>query len=334
MLQTIGHILKGWAQRFLKKKGAGHYVFQPSTHPMPLYPPTCFNPGWDHNLPAAQPNDNRCPVVYIVAPTQRSGTNFLSYLMNLHDDLAFPQGPDLPDEHFFFSYSLSLRTYCEKTVATWAKWSEGGEASLQQHTKQLMGYLGDGLLAYMRQFVTPGQRLLLKTPDAGNLNDVLHLFPQAKLLLLVRDGRDTVHSFTESWGGEVMFRKMCQRWAQRAREVSQFMEQAERSGRSDAYLLLRYDQLHADAEPQMRRILDFLGLDPERYDWAGLVNAPVLGSSTFRGNQEGINWQPVEKDESFRPTDKWKSWSKRKRRIFKKHAGQSLAELGFGGEEW
>lgn len=334
MRQLIIYTLKGWAQKLLGKRGAGHYVFQPMMHPTPLYPPTHFNPHWNQYPAVGQQLHPSSRLVYIVAPTQRSGTNFLSYLLSLHNHLTFPSGPNLPDEHFFLTYTNLLCSYCEKTVATWAKWSEGGETALQHNTKQLMGFLGGGIVNYMSQSIEPEQRLLLKAPDARNLANFPHLFPEAKLLLLIRDGRDTVHSFTKSWGGEAVFKKMCQRWAQRVDEINCFREQAEKSGRSGTYLLLRYDHLHTEAEAQMKKIIDFLDLDPKCYDWEGLVNAPVLGSSTFRGSQEGVNWQPVEKNQSFSPTDKWKLWNEQKRRIFKKYAGQQLVELGFASSEW
>lgn len=326
-------------RKFLKNNipHTSKYAFKTQDSPTPLLPPVSFQPNWDnyssHNPDLFSvtegPKTNNKGLVYIISPTQRSGTNFLNNVLKLHTDLYIPEGENLPNEHFLYSYSHHLQTYVAETVAMWGKWLKDGEDAMDAHAKGLMHYLGRGLLQYFYESVPNEKILLLKTPDAGNLNNFFHLFPHGKLIILVRDGRDTVDSFVKSWGGETIFKKMCERWAQRADQIMNVIEHAKQSNKSNSYYIVRYDKLNNDTSNEVKAILKFLNLKPENYHWNELEKIPVLGSSSFIGNQLGVHWNPMEKGEEFIPTQKWKHWSEAKKKIFKKYAGKNLIKMGF-----
>ena len=189
--------------------------------------------------------------------------------------------------------------------------------------------MGDGIRNYFSSFISEDKMLLLRTPDAGNLDSFFHLFPEAKVVILIRDGRDTVESFTKSWGGIGAFKKMCDRWSDRVDYIYRFMENADKAGFSNNYYLVRYDHLNNDTETELKKVLEFLDLDPSEYPWEKIAETPVLGSSTYKGGEEDVHWQPIAKTKDFKPDHKWKDWGSAKRKYFKKSAGNNLIKLGF-----
>ncbi|MEO1051428.1 MAG: sulfotransferase [Bacteroidota bacterium] len=307
----------------------GNYLFQPLDVPTPLQQPTRFEVNWKNYVSQnGSTKSAHPPVIYVVSPVQRSGTNYLNYLVNLHQELEFPDKNGFPKEQFLYSYSSEIREYAQKTIASWGKWVES-EEELNVHVKQMMGHMGTGLLNYLYSNISPDKTLLLKTPDSGGLNDFFHLFPNGKVAIIVRDGRDTVESFVQSWGGDGIFTKMTQRWATRVEQMLAFREEADQNGLSDRHYMIRYDLLNQHQKTEMEKLLDHFQLDKNKYDWDGMEKAPVLGSSTLRGTQEQVNWDPQQKPGDFNQEAKWASWTARKKQIFKQYAGEALIKLGF-----
>ena len=318
------------------------YLFKTYEGPFPQYNSHAnFQPDWDNYLDSnkiqlgegeqVSVNYNPPPVVYIVSPTQRSGTNFLSKLLEKHPDLAIPAGNNLATEQCLYSYSESLKSYLGKTVTAWNHWNKTNPSLANEQTKWVMRYFGEGLLRYLSNFIEQGKTLLLKTPDSNNLPDIFHMIPHARVVILLRDGRDTVQSYANSWGGGFgTFGKMCKRWADRAQTILRFKEKAARSGYDKQIYEVYYEQLNSNTSEELKKIFNFLELDNEKYPWEGVDEVPVLGSSTYRGEKEkNVHWKPISKTENFNPNKKWLSWSRAKKNIFIRNAGKSLIELGF-----
>ena len=311
-----------------------NYLFRDLDSPYPLYPDTPFHMDWSKNT-NQQVNGEEIKAAYIVSPTQRSGTNFLSHMLDKHPDLVFPSGANLPDEQCLYTYSEHLKTYAYKTVSTWNKWVDGGEPALQDHARSLMGAMGSGILKYFTQYVKPGSTLLFKTPDAGHLDNFFHLFQESRVVILVRDGRDTIESFSKSWGGKGAFRKMCERWSKRVDTMYEFIDMAEKAGLKDRIMITRYDYLNDKPREELPKIFAFLNVNADHYPWDEVDNIPVLGSSSYKGDQGEVHWKPIEKDEKFKPTQKWLSWDSSRKEIFKKEAGDNLIKLGFAdNNDW
>ena len=306
-------------------------LFRDLNSPFPLFQETPFQMNWDYY----ESDGNFSNVAYIVSPTQRSGTNYLSHMLNMHPDLVFPGGDNLPDEQCLYTYSELIKEYAYNTVSTWSKWVEGGDKALVAHSKGLVSAMGEGLLTYFKQFTEPGATLLFKTPDAGHLENVFHLFGAGKVVLLIRDGRDTLESFSKSWGGDGAFGKMCHRWSNRVDTILKFKEMAEKSGYGNRLLFVRYDELNNNTNIELTKILEFLGADKDIFPWNELKNVPVLGSSNHKTKDDIVHWNPVEKKEDFQPNEKWVTWSEKKKNIFKKAAGENLIRLGFAeSNDW
>lgn len=323
------NLLKSVAKKVLGKKSyvslRSRLLFNDLESPFAMSRINDFDMDWNgYN----ESNDD-IRAVYIVSPTQRSGTNFLSHVLNKHPQLMFPEKHKYPDEHCLYIYIQDIKNYCYKTVKSWGKWTGGEKGSLDRQAKKMMASIGNGILDYFSEGLEEGQKLLFKTPDAGHLEDYFHLFPNTRVVILVRDGRDTIESFRKSWGGNGSFIHMSKRWKQRVNQIEEFKKRAEASGYSNRYFMLKYEELNTNANEELRKVFDFLNLDADLYPWSELDEAPVLGSSSFRGGEGKVHWNPIAKDQNFKPTGKWKNWSSRRKKVFKKIAGAQLEKLGY-----
>lgn len=307
-----------------------YILFNPLSHPAPLYSFKDFHPNWNTFLNKSNKINTveSKPLIYLISPTQRSGTNYLSYLLSLHTQLQFPEGNNLPKEQFIYAYTEHLQEYVQKTVTLWGKWIKD-EQLLHDYSKLLMNNFGNGIINFFYSFIPDNKILFLRSPDSKNIHHFFHLFPNGKVIILIRDGRDTVESFVKSWGGMGVFKKMSIRWSERTDTILKLMKLSDNNDKSNAYLLVKYNELNNDTEKQLHRILDFLALDHNEYDWKKMKDAPVLGSSTYRGDQPNVNWKAIKKDKNFKPHNKWERWDTKKKKIFKKYAGDNLIKMGF-----
>jgi hypothetical protein len=87
------------------------------------------------------------------------------------------------------------------------------------------------------------------------LDVVLRMYPNAQIVNLVRDGRDSLASLLDMpWNKQGIYYWVAQ-WVAAVDAAAR----AERRLSADAYTKLRYEDLVADPEPHLRRLCDFLG---------------------------------------------------------------------------
>jgi Sulfotransferase family len=95
-----------------------------------------------------------------------------------------------------------------------------------------------------------------KTPPyAKHIELIGGVLPEAHFIHLIRDGRDTALSRADRAGRRIHFDAAAARWR---RWIHAAREQGESVGR---YMELRYEDLVADPEPELRRICEFTELD-------------------------------------------------------------------------
>jgi hypothetical protein len=95
-------------------------------------------------------------------------------------------------------------------------------------------------------------------------------------------------------------------------------------------MIIRYEDLYLGLDSELPKILNFLNLDGEVYDFDAARELPVRGSSTHRGGKDHVHWeQPVKKTSDFNPIGRWKNWDRRMHERFNWIAGQYLTEFGY-----
>ena len=169
-------------------------------------------------------------------------------------------------------------------------------------------------------------RVVTKTPSVQNLHYFFKLFPQAHLLILVRDGRAVVESSVKSFNSN--YETMMRHWANAARTILHFKQSCRDSDYK--YLIVRYEDLWSSREKELRKILAFLGLDIETYNFEAAESLPISGSSVLRKQSGGVlHWHPVEQTPDFDPLHRWSHWDRALHRRFNWIAGPFLAKFGY-----
>jgi protein-tyrosine sulfotransferase len=256
--------------------------------------------------------------IFIHGILPRSGTNFLCDLLLLHADCAPAREPVRED--LFLDHSDHLTAFVKAVRAAWdPRWGD----FTPDVPERLHAALGEGLVSFL--WDDQGRRLVTKSPSVRHLGRFFAFYPWARLLILVRDGRSVVQSSMDTFGWD--FDRGCRAWADAADEIRRF-QQVE-AARSDRWRLVRYEDLVDDTEGQLRSILEFLGLDPTRYDFEAARNLPVRGSSAFGRQGGGVHWEPVSRDVTFAPKERWRSWPAEQLERFDWLAGAQLRSLGY-----
>jgi hypothetical protein len=186
-------------------------------------------------------------------------------------------------------------------------------------TRQLRGFAA-GLLGRM---VEPGRRVLVEKSGehARSMPGIWRLFPDARFVHVLRDGRDVVVSalaaqrtWAPTWARSTY--RAAREWVVNARAATE-------SGatRPDQFLEVRYEHLRADPVAGYRALYDFCGLP---YD-DGLL-AHVVDCNDFARQYPGG-------EDKFRRGARVGDWRTRFRRAdvvqFLAAAGSTLVRLGY-----
>lgn len=272
---------------------------------------------------SSSPKNVSTAPIFILGIGRRCGTNFLFQLLLLHPTC---RAGEVVREDFFLTHADILQKYTETVYRAWDKsWRQQLD-----NPDALMKYIGDGLLSFLdAESLKDGKnsevatRLVTKTPDVTNLPLFFQLFPNAKLLIMVRDGRAVVESSVKSFNRS--YDEVMHEWADAARKIHQLAT----TEADHRYLIVRYEDLQQNTEAEMRKILPFLNLDSANYDFAAMHELPVFGSSQLvtEGKQK-VHWEG-NKFENFEPTKRWQHWDQTLHERFNWIAGQELQQLGY-----
>jgi hypothetical protein len=256
----------------------------------------------------------------ILGVLQRSGTNFVTNLINLHPDCG---RPELLYEDHFLAHAHHAERFFASVAGSWnPKWAAGRDL-----TGELLARLGVVILDEIRGQVPGSPRAFTTTtPAVTNLHLFPALFSGARLVLLVRNGPAVVESGVRSFGWS--YEDGMDRWVQGARAIVNF-RQSEVAG-TVPHLLVRYEDVVAETETEIGRIVEFVGLDPARYPFEQARTLPVVGSSeTATG--DGPSFEKIEKPPGFDPLARAKHWPVGRRARFAWKAGGLPAALGYDG---
>lgn len=191
---------------------------------------------------------------------------------------------------------------------------------------EICRHIGDGLISFLQK-EQDSLVMLTKTPSVRNLKHFFRFFPDAKLIIIIRDGRSVVESGVRSfkdWSRE----NAMHWWAKAARAILEF-DKREKQHRGNRYLITKYENLILNQDNELKRILGFLGLDVEGYNFGKALNLPLRGSSSERGDKSKVHWEPVVKSSRFSPLDRWKLWDDEIHNRFNYIAGKEMLALGY-----
>ena len=264
----------------------------------------------------------------IVLGVRRSGTTLLRVMLDRSSELA------IPDESYFVP-QLAHRhrdvvdpdAFLDdlRRLPTLAEWGlEPGAVAARLRPGMTAGEAISAVFATYSA-AQGKQRWGDKTPLYMQHLPVLErLFPDARYVHLIRDGREAALSFlsvpaglmTEGWGHPRDAQGFACQWAT---EVAAARALGARVG-SERYLELRYEALVADPETALREVCAFAGLtyDPELLDYVGRTD------SARKAHQQRLNEPPRVGVRDWRS-----EMSEDDLRGFEQVAGALLGELGY-----
>ncbi|MCP5099989.1 MAG: sulfotransferase [Chloroflexi bacterium] len=270
-------------------------------------------------------------VVYLLGMMPRSGTNFFFELICSHPDCG---GLARIPEPFLMANADHLIRFVDDVHTSWNNlWADFEEALKEP----LLKAIGSGLEQYLYSLteetwvmknlvneqrpacvrISPAV-VIARTPSVKNLHLVSQL-TDAKVVVLVRDGRSVVESGMRSFGW--LFEESIYRWAQAADTVLQVMPN------NPQMMCIRYEDLLQNKDELMRELFDFVQVDAHKYDFT--QETPVRGSSTYFDDNAGMNWDATQKSSDFNPLQRWHHWSRARHERFNWVAGKQLVALGY-----
>lgn len=265
------------------------------------------------------------PPVFILSPARRSGTNFL-YNLLLRTELFAQPTPALTAEDFLLAKSDLLFDYMDALAGEWEQ--QTGESKDTRRVKsEITRRIGEVLISTIR--TETARPTLLKTPWIFNLARAFDLFPDCRIILLVRDGRDTCESTVRSGYARDHLHSFAT-WAAHVRVMQKAISTFEEQGRSGSVHLIRYEDVVEDPQGSLRRIFDFLGLVVPEGFVPDIESLPVYGSSVEgRAPDEAFRWRKIERPAGFNPVGRWKSWDSETLRAFDVICGAEMLRLGY-----
>ena len=263
----------------------------------------------------------------LILGVRRSGTTLLRVMLDRHSQLAVPDEsyfvPQLADRHL---RRVDPDEFLDdlRRLNTLAEW----DVPLDKVHERLTPDMPIGTAIATVYAVYAAERGKARWGDKTpmymqNLRLLERLFPDARFVHLIRDGRDAALSFLEMPRGLVTETWMHPRTpADFASQWRTEVAAARRLGRrvGPRYLEVRYEELVGDVEAVLRRICEFAGLDyePSMADYAGNVDVST------KPHQQRLRQPPTAGVRNWRT-----QMSVEDVAAFDRVAGDLLGELGY-----
>lgn len=267
-------------------------------------------------------------IVFLLSPVGMSGSNYLRNLIVAAALCEPPMHPVLRREDWFLHGSDHLKSYVSALAHHWTNASDGTRSGEIDATGA--GIL-EGFGDVLARLVTTGnrKRTILKTPSTENLENLEIMFPGAKVIFLIRDGRDTCFSRIRA-GYDRSLEDSARLWAARARLMLRHRGQNQKNAIACEPFWVRYENAVKSPDKELGRIAAHLDLQRDTSISVDTENLPVFGSSEFgRGETGDFTKVTVARPVDFNPVGRWKSWPRVSREMFHDIAGDVLVELGY-----
>jgi hypothetical protein len=263
-----------------------------------------------------------------VVGCERSGTTLLAVMVGRHSSIAM-----MPETHFFLRVVPRKRPTEGGSHAEMLErfWRSPRAKDLNVNREELLacfsrmpatyGGLFETLMTtYAQRWGKPmgGEKTpfhLLRVPL------ILEWFPEARIIGIVRDGRDVVRSImTAPWTAHRCLRRQCWKWARSAELSRRFAKSYPQN-----FMLIRYEDLVSEPEKMLRGVDAFLGIPFEAQQIDDCGPSPVVPERE-RGWKENAVRRP--------DTSRIGVWERdatiRERLIMNSLMGPDLRACGYG----
>ncbi|MCB8978372.1 MAG: sulfotransferase [Ardenticatenaceae bacterium] len=262
--------------------------------------------------------NGRGPAIFIQGIMPRSGTVYIGELLCRHPDLyAYPH-------HLWELPMLPLTADIRQLQQKFMLGYKMNEGKLQDD--DFLPLIGAAMMAHLHAPAPQHQRVLAKMPSVQYLSQFFSMFPHENVLVLVRDGRDVVHSTLRTWT-HLNFIQVSLLWNRSAKSVLYAMDHFEKN-HCHGYWMTKYEDALQDPVSFAQEACRRFGLDESRYPFEEIDKIRVIGSSKLEEKGK-VGWRHIKRPQNFRPVEYWSKWPLVKKSVFKVIAGQSLIDLGY-----
>jgi hypothetical protein len=278
-------------------------------------------------------------IIILQGKRVRSGTNFVGSTLSMHPDVI-----TLPSNVSFGEFNLfrdrSIIDTCFKNIS---ETSFGMDINNNDLDLFLELYGEQWLRLLIKKHEVPvGKTIFIKSYVIDNVDLWKKAFPNSKIAIITRDGRDNVISSIKAsndhrnWHSHIvrlkkrvnyysgrLFLNHTKHWVKTAKSVLDIEE--------DMYInKFKYEYLN-NSYDNIKTLLKFYDLATNDTIVKTCLNAPVVGSSFGIDTNEVTkpNWTPESDKSKFKFSGKWTHWSFFKKAIFKIIAGQALIKLNY-----
>ncbi|MFZ0547489.1 MAG: sulfotransferase [Candidatus Promineifilaceae bacterium] len=270
---------------------------------------------------------------FFIVGVHRSGTTLLRYMLSSSPRIYIPPESDFiprfflkrPSHHLDEEQVEKILNFIFTRYRFVKEWEgEAPQAALffeQRNPQTAAGFLDHLYRSYAEQ--KGAVRWGDKTPIYSSYIDLIHqIFPQAKFIHIIRDGRDVALSILDKWGDKefhVDIYFAARNWVRRIR-------QGQASGKrigSDLFYELHYESLVDEPERELRAICDFLD---EPFVEEMVTHHRQASQQIESGSFHDAVRQPANKSRIGR----WREeMSPADLRLFERIAAPLLTELGY-----
>jgi hypothetical protein len=261
---------------------------------------------------------DRKPAIILHGIMRRSGTNYIGELIGRHPNIySYPgQVWEVP--------LLSTSPHLIEAQKTFINCYKRNRNKFRQ--TDFLPLFGSSFIAYLHSFVPEHQRMLIKVPNVDQIWNFANLFPDEKLVILERDGRDIVASTMKTWP-HYDFNQVCIQW-QKNQEL--ILKLKSKSGTASIYFA-KFEDAVFNPKTFVKDLFEKLGVDGTSYPYDQIDQIPLKGSSEIKVDGK-VTWEDVKKPKSFNPMGRWRSWSDRQKATFKKYSGPTLIRSGYSND--
>jgi hypothetical protein len=242
------------------------------------------------------------PVFVLGAP--RSGTSMMQWALRQHPALWGG-----PESDFLIPLFDDLREVFEYgSRRDELHWLSGQGVSWEE----FLAHLGHGVNSLYTNRAG-GLRWVEQTPSYVNhLDDLLAMFPGARFVFMLRDGRSVVESLRR-FVEPMELAEGARVWQVSTAAGLAFGESAD----GDRLHVARYEAAVTDTEGELKRLFEFLGLphEPESVDF---IRAKSPINASFPGESSADKVAP-----------RWLEWLPADRELFDQIAGDTLIAAGY-----
>jgi hypothetical protein len=262
---------------------------------------------------------------FFIVGSARSGTTLLRLMLNAHPDVAVPPESRFVTELWDGASDVEARRFLDalEAHARFNAW----ELPISEVERELDGATtvpyATAIDAVYRAYARARDKSRWgdKTPRyVEHIPFLAQLFPDARFVHLVRDGRNVALSYADVPFGPKTVAKAADLWARR---VTQGMRDGRALG-TDRYLELRYEDLVEDIEARTKELSTFLDMpfDSGMLDYTERARSDVL--------PRAAKYNPHVTERPIAQTRSWQSdMPERHVAVFEAIAGPVLTQLGY-----